>query len=78
VTAVQINSFLDMLFARYADVKGPIYLWYAIRLEQLPLALVGFACVYSIIPSLSKLIKAGSQGKHKNYFYLATDGFFYL
>lgn len=72
VTAVQINSFLDMIFARYADLKGPVYLWYAIRLEQLPLALVGFACVYSIIPSLSKLIKSGSEKQAQDLF---TFGF---
>lgn len=68
ITAVQINSFLDMLFARYADLKGPIYLWYAIRLEQLPLALIGFACVYSIVPSLSRAIKAGEKEKAQNLF----------
>ncbi len=57
IAAVQINSFVDMIFAHYADPKGPVYLWYAIRLQQLPLALIGFACVYSVIPHLSKLIK---------------------
>lgn len=57
VVAVQLNSFLDMLFAQYADPKGPIYLWYAIRLQQLPLALIGFSAVYSIVPSLSRAIK---------------------
>jgi putative peptidoglycan lipid II flippase len=68
ITAVQINSFLDMLFARYADLKGPIYLWYAIRLEQLPLALIGFACVYSMVPSLSRAIKAGEKEKAQSLF----------
>lgn len=68
VTAVQMNSFLDMVFARYADIKGPVYLWYAIRLEQLPLALIGLACVYSITPSLSRHIKAGSLDKAQNLF----------
>ena len=58
VAAVQFNSFIDMVFAHYADLKGPVYLWYAIRLQQLPLALIGFSCVYSIVPSLSRLIKA--------------------
>jgi putative peptidoglycan lipid II flippase len=60
VAAMQINSFLDMLFAKWADPKGPIYLWYAIRLEQLPLAVVGFACVYSITPSIARAIKTGA------------------
>ncbi len=60
VAAVQLNSFLDMIFARCADLKGPVYLWYAIRLQQLPLALVGFSCVYSLVPTLSRQIKAQS------------------
>lgn len=68
VTAVQMNSFLDMVFARYADMKGPIYLWYAIRLEQLPLAVIGLACVYSITPSLSRHIKANTLDKAQSLF----------
>ena len=78
VTAVQINSFLDMVFARWADLKGPVYLWYAIRLEQLPLALVGFACVYSIVPSLSRLIKAGESEKAKELFLFGYKRIFLL
>jgi putative peptidoglycan lipid II flippase len=78
VTAVQINSFLDMLFARYADLKGPIYLWYAIRLEQLPLALIGFACVYSIIPSLSRLIKAQELQQAQELFFFGYKRIFLL
>lgn len=78
VTAVQINSFLDMVFARWADLKGPVYLWYAIRLEQLPLALVGFACVYSIVPSLSRLIKAGESEKAKELFFFGYKRIFLL
>ncbi len=78
VTAVQINSFLDMLFARYADVKGPIYLWYAIRLEQLPLALIGFACVYSIVPSLSRLIKSQELQQAQELFFFGSKRIFLL
>lgn len=61
VGAVQINSFIDSLFARYADVRGPIYLWYSIRLEQLALAIFGIACVSSIVPRLSRAIKGNDQ-----------------
>lgn len=78
VTAVQINSFLDMIFARYADPKGPVYLWYAIRLEQLPLALIGFACVYSIIPSLAESIKSGNLSKTKELFSFGKRRIFLL
>lgn len=78
VAAVQINSFLDVLFARYADLKGPIYLWYAIRLEQLPLALIGFASVYSIIPSLSRMIKANEQEQAQSLFFFGYKRIFLL
>lgn len=43
VGAAQLNSALDAIFARYASLEGPCYLWYAIRVQQLPLALIGIA-----------------------------------
>ena len=78
VAAMQINSFLDMLFAKYADSKGPIYLWYAIRLEQLPLAIIGFACVYSLTPSITRAIKASNHDSAYSLFNLATIESSYL
>jgi len=68
VAAVQINSFVDMLFAGFADPSGPVYLWYAVRLYQLPLALIGFACIYSITPSIARAFKAGDLLKTQNLF----------
>lgn len=68
IIAVQCNSFLDMLFAGYSDARGPVYLWYAIRLAQLPLALVGFACVYSITPALTRYIVAGQEEEARKLF----------
>ena len=59
VGAMQINSFVDPLFARYIDVKAPTYLWYSIRLEQLALAIFGIACVSTIVPRLSRCLKSG-------------------
>ncbi len=41
VAATQVNNALDALFARAADLEGPAYLWYALRLQQLPLAFIG-------------------------------------
>ncbi len=78
ITAVQINSFLDMLFARCADVKGPVYLWYAIRLYQLPLAIIGLACVYSVTPTLSKYIKENSFDKARSLFSFGHKRIFLL
>lgn len=78
VAAVQINSVLDMIFARFADVRGPIYLWYAIRLEQLPMALIGFACVYTLVPSITRHIKANEVGQAQDLFLFGYQRIFLL
>lgn len=57
VGATQINSTLDALFAHLGNIKGPVYLWYAIRIEQLPLALFAIALISAITPTLSRAIK---------------------
>ncbi len=54
VGAAQINSALDPIFARIADPSGPAYLWYAIRLQQLPLALFGVGLAQALLPVLSR------------------------
>jgi len=59
VSAVQINSTLDAVFARYASLEGPAYLWYAIRIEQLPLALFGIALSAALLPPLARALKSG-------------------
>ena len=64
VGAAQINSNLDPLFARGADLQGPVYLWYAIRLQQLPLALFGIGIASALLPSLSR---ARDQGDVERY-----------
>lgn len=54
IGAVQFNSALDSIFARFADLKGPTFLWYAIRVQQLPIALFGLALTGALLPSLSR------------------------
>ncbi len=54
IGAVQFNSALDAIFARFADLQGPSFLWYAIRIQQLPLALFGVALSGALLPPLSK------------------------
>lgn len=56
VASVQINSAIDGVFARAASPEGPAYLWYAIRLQQLPLALFSLALASALLPSLSRAI----------------------
>lgn len=64
--AMQISACVDALFARWADVRGPVYLWYALRLEQLPLALIGIACTSALIPRLSRSIKRGNRAEEQS------------
>lgn len=56
VCAMQINSAMDGVFARYASLEGPAYLTYAIHLQQLPLALFGITLSTAILPPLSRAI----------------------
>ncbi|MES2273421.1 MAG: lipid II flippase MurJ, partial [Chlamydiota bacterium] len=59
IGAVQFNSAFDAVFARLADAEGPAFLWFAIRIEQLPLALFGIALSGALLPPLSRAIKKG-------------------
>lgn len=68
IGAVQINTALDAVFARYADLEGPAYLWYAIRIQQLPLALFGIALAGALLPPLSRAIKEKDSSRFKCFF----------
>lgn len=67
IAAAQVNSALDAIFARYADLEGPAFLWYAIRLQQLPLALFGIAVANAILPPLSRAAKANDEARFNQY-----------
>ena len=64
IGAVQINSALDGVFARCASLEGPAYLWYAIRIEQLPLALFGIALSAALLPPLSRALKEKANDRY--------------
>jgi putative peptidoglycan lipid II flippase len=73
VGASQINNALDAVFARWASVEGPAYLWYAIRLQQLPLALFGIAISGALLPPLSRALKAGNTADFQRFLSYATE-----
>lgn len=64
VAATQINSALDTLFAKAADPEGPAILWYAIRLQQLPLAMLGVALSSALLPAISRAIQNQDSAKY--------------
>lgn len=67
VGASQINNALDAVCARYAHPEGPAYLWYAIRIQQLPLALFGIAISGAMLPPLSRAIKNSNFLQFKEF-----------
>jgi putative peptidoglycan lipid II flippase len=67
VAASQCNNALDAVFARYADAEGPAFLWYAMRLQQLPLALFGIAISSALLPPLSRAIKSGDVAAYSRF-----------
>lgn len=67
VGAVQINTALDALFARVADLSGPAYLWYAMRIHQLPLALFGIAISGAVFPPLARAVQKGDLTAYQGF-----------
>lgn len=65
IGAAQINVALDAIFARIADPSGPAYLWYAIRIQQLPLALFGIALAGALLPPLSRAMQSGAIQRYQ-------------
>ena len=63
VSAAQLNSMMDAVFARVADPSGPAYLWYAIRLEQVPIGVIGVALSNAALPSLARCLHRGALGE---------------
>lgn len=63
-----MNNAMDTVFARYADVEGPAELWYAIRIQQLPLALFGIALSGALLPPLSRAMKRGDLAQFVSFF----------
>ena len=66
VGALQFNSALDAIFGLAADVSGPAYLWYAIRIQQLPLALFGIALSGALLPPLSRAMQEKAFDRYQN------------
>lgn len=78
VASIQVNSAIDGIFARYADLEGPAYLWYAIRIQQLPLALFGLAISSALLPSLSRAIEEGAMERFQSLLDFAKRRIFLL
>lgn len=60
----QINLMVDVILASFLPNAGAIsYLYYADRISELPLAVIGIAMGAALLPLLSKQVKAGDLAK---------------
>lgn len=71
VAATQVNNALDAIFARYANEEGPAMLWYALRIQQLPLALFGVAIAGALLPPLTRALKNQEREKYLSFLQFA-------
>lgn len=57
---VQVNQLIDMILASYMD-SAVSYLYYADRLYELPLGVIGIAIATALLPMLSRHIRANEH-----------------
>lgn len=63
---VQVNLLMDMIFASWLPTGSVSYLFYADRLNQLPLGVIGIGISTALLPELAKYIKADNHNEaHK-------------
>ncbi|NGX61644.1 MAG: putative lipid II flippase MurJ [Chlamydiae bacterium] len=72
VVATQLNTALDSLFARAASSEGPAYLWYAMRIHQLPLALFGVGMAGALLPPITRALQNRDQARFREFLQLAV------
>ncbi len=65
---MHINLFVDLVLASTLASGSISYLYYADRLNQLPLGMVGIAVGTALLPMLSRSIAAGDEAKTQNLF----------
>lgn len=65
---MHINLFADLVIASLLASGSISYLYYADRLNQLPLGMVGIAVGTALLPMLSKSIASGNKDETQNLF----------
>ncbi len=75
---MQINLFVDLIIASLLPAGSISYLYYADRLNQLPLGIVGVAVGTALLPMLSRALAAGQSGDAKALFNRAMEASLFL
>lgn len=60
--AIQVNLLIDVVLASLLPVGAISFLYYADRVYELPLAVIGIAIGTAILPLLSRQLRAGDDG----------------
>lgn len=68
-----LNIFADMMIASFFEGGSISYLYYADRLQQLPLGVVGIAVGTALLPLLSRALVAEEFKEANNYFNRAIE-----
>ncbi|BCJ90662.1 putative lipid II flippase MurJ [Terrihabitans soli] len=75
---VQLAMFADTIIASFLPTGSVSYLYYADRLYQLPLAVIGIAIGVVLLPDLSKKVAAGDEKGVRDGLNRALEGIFIL
>ncbi|MCB9981333.1 MAG: murein biosynthesis integral membrane protein MurJ [Rhodospirillales bacterium] len=70
---IHINLFADMIIASFLGAGSISYLYYADRLNQLPLGVVGIAVGTALLPMLSKALAKGDMDEGRDLFNRALE-----
>ncbi|MCK6418237.1 MAG: murein biosynthesis integral membrane protein MurJ [Alphaproteobacteria bacterium] len=71
--AQQINLFIDTIIASFLATGAISYLYYADRLNQLPLGMVGIAVGTALLPMLSRALSQNNQTEARDLFNRALE-----
>lgn len=75
---MHINLFADLIIASMLTTGSISYLYYADRINQLPLGMVGIAVGTALLPMLSRKIAAGEKEEARQLFNRALEVCFFL
>lgn len=70
---MHINLFVDMILASFLATGSIAYLYYADRLNQLPLGVVGIAVGTALLPMLSRAMTKGDAAEARDLFNRALE-----
>jgi putative peptidoglycan lipid II flippase len=70
---MHINLFVDVMIASTLPEGSISYLYYADRLNQLPLGMVGIAVGTALLPMLSRALAGGENGEGRDLFNRALE-----